>query len=171
MVSPTTEARVAALLDVLDEDIRHLESTISRLDTLRSLLIKRDNAALEKLLEDIRRQADAHGANERKRQQLRRDLAVDLGCAEGDLTLSMLQGKLTGAAGAAVADRQVRLQSLAAQLRREYTLTVLLLRDCTRFNRSLLRAFLGSAGRGGTTYSPAGVEQHPTGAALMSMEL
>jgi hypothetical protein len=179
MVSPTIEVKIAALVDVLDEDIRHLESALSRLDTLRTLLVKREDDALEKLLGDIRQQTDVYRANDQKRQQLRRDLAMDLGCTEGDLTLSKLQGELAGQTradvprygGAALADRQARLRSLAAQLKREYTLTVLLLRDCTRFNRSLLRAFLGSGGRGGATYSPTGAEKHQAGAALMSMKL
>ena len=179
MVLPTIEVKMAALADVLDEDIRHLESTLSRLDTLRTLLVKREDDALEKLLGDIRQQTDAYRANEQKRQQLRRDLAMDLGCTEGDLTLSKLRGELAGQTrpeaqhrcGATLADRQARLRSLAAQLKREYTLTVLLLRDCTRFNRSLLRAFLGLGGRGGATYSPTGAEKYQTGAALMSMKL
>jgi hypothetical protein len=171
MISPTMETQLAALLDVLDEDIRHMESTLSRLDTLRSLVIKREDAALERLLDEIRQQADAYRSNEQKRQQLRRGLAAGLGCPEGDLTLSKLRDELVGQARAAVADRQVRLQALAARLKREHTLTVLLLRDCTRFNRSLLQAFFGSGGRGGTTYSPSGAAKHQTGASLVSMKL
>jgi hypothetical protein len=172
------EAGIAALLDVLDEDIRHLESTISRLDTLRSLLIKRDNGALEKLLDGIRQQADAYKTNEHKRQQLRSDLAADLGCTQRDLTLSKLQGELAGPTcpdtqrrcGAALADRQTRLRSLAARLKREYTLTMLLVRDCTRFNRSLMKVFFGSGGRGGARYSPTGAAKHEIGTTLMSMQ-
>ena len=178
MVSPTTEIKIAALLEVLDEDVRHLESALLRLDLLRSLLIRRENATLEQLLGDIQRQAEAYRAIEQKRQQLRKDLALDLGCAEGELTLSRLRKELTRPTcseaqrrgGAAVADRQARLRSLAAQLRREHALTALLLRDCARFNRSLLRVFLGSAGRGCATYSPTGATQRDSGAALMSIQ-
>ena len=186
MVLSTMEAPIAALLDVLDEDIRHLESTMSRLDMLRSLLIKRDHAALEKLLDEIRQQADAYKTNEHKRQQLRRALAADLGCPERDLTLSILQKELAGPAGpdaqprraaalcaecgAALADRQARLRSLAARLTREYTLTMLLVRDCARFNRSLMNVFFGSGGRGGARYSPTGAAKHEIGTTLMSMQ-
>jgi hypothetical protein len=179
MISPALETGITSLLPVLDEDIRHLEGTLSRMDTLRSLLIKREEAALEKLLDEIRRQADTYKANEQKRQQLRRDLAADLGCAEGDLTLSKLQRELIGPSrpgaeqrwGAALADRQARLRSLAIQLKREYTLTVLLVRDCLRFNRSLMQAFFGSGGKGGATYSPTGTAKHDIGTMLMSMQL
>jgi hypothetical protein len=178
MVSPTGESKIMALLEVLDEDVRHLESALSRLDLLRSLLIRRENAALEQLLGDIQQQAEAYRAIEQKRQQLRKDLAADLGCTEGELTLSRLRKELTGPAcseaqrrrAAAVAERQTRLRSLAAQLKREHTLTALLLRDAARFNRSLLRIFLGFASRGCTTYTPTGVTQRDSGAALMSIQ-
>jgi hypothetical protein len=178
MVSPTGESKIMALLEVLDEDVRHLESALSRLDLLRSLLIRRENAALEQLLGDIQQQAEAYRAIEQKRQQLRKDLAADLGCTEGELTLSRLRKELTGPAcseaqrrrAAAVAERQTRLRSLAAQLKREHTLTALLLRDAARFNRSLLRIFLGSMGRGCATYTPTGATQRDPGAALMSIQ-
>ncbi len=171
MASPMIEAKTTALLAVLDEDLRHLESVLSRLDTLRILLIKRDDAALEQLLGDVRQEGDVYRLNEQKRQQLRRGLAAELGCREGELTLSKLRGCLVGGVRDAVADRQARLRALAAQLRHQHTLTVLLLRDCTRLNRSLLHAFFGSSGRGGTTYSATGTEKRPTPEALMSMEL
>ena len=171
MVWSALETKMAGLLDVLDEDHRHLESTLSRLETLRSLLIKRDDAALERLLSEIRQEAAAYQANERKRQQLRRDLAAELGCAVGDLTLSRLRGELTGPSRAAVVDRQARLRSLATQLKREYTLTALLVRDCSRFNQALVNALFGIGGRGGATYRPTGATFHPTGATLMSTQL
>jgi hypothetical protein len=178
MVSAIIESKIAALLEVLDEDVRHLENALSRLDLLRSLLIRRESAALEQLLDDIRQQAEAHRAIEQKRQQLRQDLALDLDCTEGELTLSRLRKELTGPAcsdtqrrcGAAVAERQARLRSLAAQVRREHTLTALLLRDCARLNRSLLRVFLESGGRGCATYSPTGTARHDAHAALMSIQ-
>ena len=178
MVSLTVENKVAALLEVLDADARHLESALARLDLLRSLLIRREDAALEQLLSEIHQQADAYRAIEQKRQQLRKDLALDLGCTESELTLSRLRKELAGPTcseaqrrcGAAVADRQARLRSLAAQLRHEYTLTALLLRDCARFNRSLLRVFLGSASRGCATYTPTGATHRDPSAALMSIQ-
>jgi len=159
------------LLEVLDEDIRHLEQTLSSLDALRSLLIKRREADLEELLGAIRRQAEAYRPNEQKRRQLRQDLAADLGCDPGAVTLSRLQGELTEPLRTALAQRQVRLRSLAARLKQEYTLTVLLLRDCSRLNRSLLQALCGTAGRGGATYTPSGAARPPVAATLMSTQL
>ena len=179
MTSPAMDNQVAALLDVLDADIRHLEDTLTRLDRLRSLLVKKEQSALEGLLEEIRQQTQAYQANEQRRQVLRGELAATLGCSPGELTLSKLREELTAPGcseaerrcGAGLAPRQARLRSLTAQLRREHTLTVLLIRDCTRFNRSLLRLFFESGGRGSTTYRPNGTAEHQTSVSLVSMQL
>jgi len=183
MALPTTKAhpqrvelrsdihpQVTALLDVLDEDIRHVEATLVRLDALRGLLIKRDDGALEKLLEETRRQGETYVATELRRQELRQDLARLLGRKERELTVSSLLTHVTGPLGAALAERQARLKILIARLKREHTLTALLISDCRRFNRSLLQLFLGPAAKAGTTYSPAGTAKHPTGTALLNMQ-
>jgi len=168
---PETQARVAALLGVLDEDVRHIEATLLRLDALRSLLIKRDDEALQKLLEEIHEQGESYAATESRRQALRRELAADLGLPEGDLTLSGLLSRLQGQDRASVGERQAKLKFLIARLKREHTLTSLLVADCAKFNRSLLRVFLGPAGKTGTTYSPTGAARHPTGVTLLNMQL
>ncbi len=82
----------------------------SRLDTLRVLLIKKEDAALQRLLEEVRRQAETYQANEQKRQQLRRELAADLGCTPGEVTLSQLAAERPGstATGRAAALRSRR---------------------------------------------------------------
>ena len=164
------EARVAALLSVLDEDIRHVEATLLRLDRLRGLLIKRDDGALEVLLEEIRQEGETYGTTERRRQEIRRDLAADLGCEERDLTLSVLLTRLTKDRRAAMEERQTRLKTLIGRLKREHTLTTLLITDCARFNRALLQVFFGPAVKTGTMYSPAGVAKHATGTALLNMQ-
>jgi hypothetical protein len=140
------------------------------------LLIRRENAALEQLLSEIHQQADAYRRSSKNDSSFGR--ALDLGCTEGELTLSRLRKELTAPTGSeaqrrlagAVADRQARLRSLAAQVRREHSLTALLLREAARFNQSLLRIFLGSAGRGCATYSPTGTAHRDAGAALMSIQ-
>lgn len=169
-LSPATETKITALLDVLDADIRHVEMVLSRLDALRGLLIKRDDGGLECLLEDIQRQSEARLANEQKRQTLRGELAAELGCRGEELTLSVLRGKLAGPSRSALAERQTRLKTLVEQLKREHTLTTLLIADCARFNRSLMRAFLGLTGRGSMMYGPSGAAQPQGGAALMNLQ-
>jgi len=169
MTLPLMETTIQALLEVLDEDIRHVETVLSRLEALRALLIKRDDAGLEKLLEDIRRQAETYAANGQKRQSLRNDLAAHFGWNERDVTLSRLQGQLTGPSRAALMGRQARLKSLIEQLKREHTLTTVLLADCARFNRLLMQALFGVSGKGNMTYSPTGAAKHPSDMPLMSL--
>jgi flagellar biosynthesis/type III secretory pathway chaperone len=171
MTLPTMEAKVRMLLDVLDEDIRHVETVLVRLDALRALLVKRDDGGLEKLLEEIHRQAETYADNEQKRQGLRRDLAVQLGCRESDLTLSRLREQISGHNRTAIEERQARLKSLVEQLKREHKLTTLLIADCTRFNRSLMRALFGAGDKGSMTYGPSGAAKHQAGTTLMSLQL
>jgi hypothetical protein len=165
------KTEVEALLGVLDEDIRHVEAVLLQLDTLRALLIKRDDKGLEGLLDAIHRRADCYAANEQKRQALRRELAAHLGCSPSALTLSTLKRQLPEHTRSAVAERQVRLQTLLQQLQREHTLTTFLIADCTRFNRSLVRAIFGQSGSGAMTYGSTGAARAPAGAALMSLRL
>jgi hypothetical protein len=166
-----TERRIDVLLHVLDEDIRHVEAVLTRLDTLRTLLLKRDDKGLENLLEEIRQQADTYAAHEQKRQVLRGELAAELGCRPNDLTLSKLKGQLSGPHRTALAERQTRLRALIAQLQREHMLTTLLIADCARFNRALRRALFGLLGHENVTYRPTGAAQPQGGASLMSLQL
>lgn len=171
MTSSAVETKVERLLAVLDEDVRHLETTLVQLDTLRGLLIKRDDATLDQLLGEIRGRTEAYTENEQLRQTLRADLGSALGCDAGRLTLSKLQSMLPQSQRAALALRQKKLRSLVAELKREYTLTVVLVSDCARFNRTLMRAFFGSGSQAGVIYSPSGQARQQTNATLMSLQL
>jgi hypothetical protein len=171
MTSSAVEMNVERLLAVLDEDVRHLETTLVQLDTLRGLLIKRDDAALDQLLGEIRGQTEIYAENEQTRQMLRAELASALGCDTSRLTLSKLQSMLPEPRRAALAERQKKLRTLIAELKREYTLTAVLLSDCARFNRTLVRVFFGSGGRAGVIYNPSGQARQQTDATLMSLQL
>jgi len=164
------QTQVTALLDVLDEDIRHVEDTLVRLDTLRELLIKRDNDALEKLLVETRKQSENYVATELRRQGVRRDLAKELGWTERDLTVTKLLPHVAEPLAGALTERQTRLKALISRLKREHTLTAMLILDCRRFNRSLLDVFLGPAAKTGAVYSPTGSVRPPTGTALLNMQ-
>jgi hypothetical protein len=171
MASAPTAAKVDALLTVLDEDIRHTQTSLSLLDALRSMLIKRDDVALERLLNDLRREAEVHLANERRRQNVRQELADEMGCAVQSVTLSVLKDRLSGDRQAAVVERQMRLKSLTAELKREHALTTMLVADCARFNRSLIRMFFGLDGKGKMTYGANGTAKHQAGTALVNLHL
>jgi hypothetical protein len=171
MTSPAVKKKVEQLLAVLDKDIRHIEMTLSQLDALRSLLIKRDDAALERLLGEIRDRAETDAANQQTRQMIRADLARAIGCGDDPLTLSKLQAALSEDQQAAVAARQERLKSLIVELNRQYTLTAVLVSDCSRFNRMLLRTFLGQSGHSGVVYSPNGASRQQISTAVMNLQL
>ncbi len=171
MTPSAVETKVERLLAVLDADIRHLETTLVQLDTLRGLLIKRDDAALEQLLGEIRGRSEAYAANEQTRQMLRADLALALGCGTGRLTLSKLQSMLPEPQRAAVVSRQEKLRSLIEELRREHRLTVALVSDCAQFNRTLVRTLFGAGSQTGILYSPSGQARQQTNTTLMSLQL
>ncbi|MBN1359562.1 MAG: flagellar export chaperone FlgN [Sedimentisphaerales bacterium] len=169
MASIPTPAKVEALLAALDEDIRHAKASLVLLDTLRSLLIKRDETALEALLQDLRREGEVHAENERRREGIRRQLAEELHCGVGQVTLSALKDKLSGERQMAVLERQRRLKSLTADLKREFTLTAVLVADCARFNRSLMRVIFGLEAKGNMTYGANGAARRQAAAALVNV--
>ena len=171
MISSAVETKVERLLAALDGDVRHLETTLAQLDALRGLLIKRDDAALDQLLAEIRGRTEAYAANEQTRQMLRVDLAAALGCDAHRLTLSKLQSMLPEPQRVAVASRQKKLRSLIADLKREYMLTAALVSDCVRFNRTLMRTFFGPGSQAGVLYSPSGQTRQQTNTTLMSLQL
>ena len=162
--------RAATLLEVLDEDIRHVEATLLRLDTLRGLLIGGRCGAGEAPGGHPAGRARRTPPRNAGRQQLRRDLAADLGCQENELTLSELLTNWRGRAGAALAERQTRLKTLTAQLKREHTLTVLLSR-IVRVQSVAPACFLRPGRQDRHNLQPHRRRQAPDGMALMSMQL
>jgi len=169
MTSGLMETKVDALLEALDEDIRHMESTLSQLDALRALIVKRDDAALEELLHGLRNEAESRMAGVQRRESLRKELAAELNVDRGTMTLSVLQEALSGPRRQAVADRQARLKTLIVRMKREYALTSALVTDCARFNRSLMHMFFGLNGKGDTTYSATGSARRHAEASLVNL--
>jgi len=170
MTARSIETKVEALLTVLDDDIRHTEATVAQLDTLRALLIKRDEAALEELLRQLRQQGQTQGVREQRRQALCRELADALGCGATGLTLSVLQKALSGPQRAAVADRQSQLKIRITKLKHEYRLTHALVIDCARFNRSLMRVFFGADSVRRTTYGATGLAKHQSDMTMVNLQ-
>ena len=74
------ESKIDDLLIVLDEDIEQIKRNLDILDQLRSLVIKHDESSLRELLENIRSRPNSYKENELKRQSLRKDLSLALGC-------------------------------------------------------------------------------------------
>lgn len=153
------EEKIDELLVVLDEDIRNVRESLSRLDELRGLVVKRDEPALAGLLETIRGEADSYRSCELKRQSMRKELGVILGCEVEQVTLSRFEGILAGEKKAQVAKRKAELRSLTGKLKKEHLKTTMLLSDCARFNGALLRGVLELGRTGAITYTSAGSTQ------------
>ena len=162
--------KIDRLLAVLDNDIRHMEETLSRLNELRALVIKRDDVSLRKLLENIQAEANNYRDNELKRRMLREELAVAFGCGIEQMTLSRLEAELSGEKKDEVARRKIKVQILAGRLKKEHLNTALLLSDCARFSRTLLKNIFELGSSGVMTYSPRGYAEHGTNRAFVNLQ-
>ena len=148
---------VDQLLGILDQDIDRLSMTLSMLDDLRGMLIKRDDAGLGKLLEDARLQSAQFTSVERSRQQIRAKLASLVGCTPAEMTLTALSEILTGQMRDDVLNRRQQLGDLVEKMQGEHMSTSMLIGECSRFNRLMLQSLFGGKSEG-TTYNRAGVK-------------
>jgi len=164
------EGKVDELLAVLDKDIRHIHDTLSQLNELRSLVIKRDDTALAKLLGSIRAEADSYAANESKRQSIRRELAGAFSCNVKQMTLSRLETLLPEQKKVQISDRKASLRALIKELKKEHSSTAMLLSECARFNSLLLRAIFDVGKTGTVTYSPNGAAKQQIDTALVNLQ-
>jgi hypothetical protein len=164
------EKKADELMAVLDKDARHLEQSLSRLTELRSLVIKRDDAALGRLIDEIRTESDHYTANELKRQSIRKELAIALGCSFDRMTLSKLEPHLPQAKRTQVARMKTRLASLTKDLKKEHLNTTLLLSECARLNNMLLNGIFNSGGTGGLVYNADGAARRQTDKAFINLQ-
>jgi len=150
------EDKINELLVVLDKDIQHIQDSLSRLNELRSLVIKRNDADLGKLLESIQTESDGYRSHELKRQSIRKELANALDCNFEQVTLSGLEAVLPEEQKVQVATRKVQLRALTEELKKEHLSTVMLLSDCARFNRQLLKSVFDLGKMGVVYYNSKG---------------
>lgn len=166
------EDKVRELLDVLEKDIKHIEQSLSRLSELRALVVKRDNTSLEKLLNQIRADAQEYEANEMSRKLVREQLADILGCDYKQVTLSRLEEIVSKDSRAVIAQYKSRLSTWIKQLGKEHKSTMMLISDLSRFNKVLLNSiFEKSRPDDGTTYDAGGTAQRQSDAAFLSFQL
>jgi len=158
------------LFGILDEDIRHIRGNLSRLNELRSLVVKRDDTSLRKLLESIQYDSNSYKDNELKRRLLLKELATAFDCGFEQMTLSRLEVELSGEKKAEVTERKRELQTLAEKLKKEHLSTAMLLSDCARFNSALLRSVLELGQAGTITYSPNGSAERQANSAFVDLQ-
>jgi len=150
------QEKVDELLVVLDSDIRHIRECLASLNELRSSVVKRDDAALARLLDRIRIESDGYRANELKRQSIRKELAPILGCSVEQMTLSRLETVLPKETGAQISRIRAELKPLVNEFKKEHLSTMLLLSECARFNGLLLASILDLGKTEMLVYSPKG---------------
>jgi len=164
------EDKVDELLVVLDRDIRHIQERLSQLNELRSLVIKRDDVALGRLLESIQAKSQSYSENESKRRSIRKELATALGCTFERVTLSRLEAELPEEKKAQITPRKTELGSLIKELKKEHLSTMLLLSECARFNRLLLNSIFDLGRTGMLTYNSNGATSRGADTAFVSLK-
>jgi hypothetical protein len=148
--------KVDELLEVLDRDIHHVQQNLSWLNELRALLIRRDDAALARLMDKIRLESDSYKTNELRRQSLRKELADIFQCPFEQMTLSRLEAVLPQETVEQVVQKRAQLKPLVDQLKKEHLGTMLLLAECARFNNLLLTSIFELGKTGMLVYGPGG---------------
>ena len=134
---------VDELLDILDEDAEQIKVTLERLDRLRASVIKRDEEDIKALLDTVRQDDTGYNLIEKRRQEICRELAEILGCSFEQINMTRLRSVLSEEKALMVAEKQHELKSLVEKLQIEHTCTTMLLKECARLNRMLLRSILG----------------------------
>ena len=164
------EDKVDELLAALDKDSRHIQESLLKLNELRSLVVKRDDAALGRLLESIQTESGSYRSHELKRESIRKDLADALGCNLEQMTLSAIEASLPEEKKAQVTRMKAKLKSLITELKKEHLSTALLLSECTRFNNLLLKSIFDLGKSDVVYYNSNGATRRQTDTALVNLQ-
>lgn len=172
MVSSNSELEVLAdeLCVVLDKDIAHIELTLERLDSLRGAVIRRDEYGLRALLERIQTEGTEYKLVEAMRDGIRGRLAILMGLDFEQMNLSALCSVLEGERQVAVFSRREILTELTNKLRMEHSCTMILLRECSRLNKAMLKGMFGR-GNETVTYTSGGIAQWEIQNEMVNMRL
>ena len=164
------EDKVDELLVCLDKDIQHIEQNLSHLNELRSLVIKRDDVALSRLLESIQAGADSYKSHELYRQSIRKELASALDCNPEQMTLSVLEISLPKTKRAQITQMKAKLRSLIEEFKKEHLSTALLLSECARFNNLLLKSIFDIGKTETVYYNSNGATKRQSDMAFVNLQ-
>ena len=162
---------IEQLLDVLDTDIENINRNLSALNQLRSLVVKRDNDCLAQLLKKIQTDACGYKNNVSKRKEIRKKLADLLGRPVEKITLTSLAQILPAEKSKLLTERKEKLTQLLKQLNNEYYATAMLLSECARFNRILLKTLFNNKSPETVTYDAEGSARRYSDSAFVNMKL
>jgi flagellar biosynthesis/type III secretory pathway chaperone len=141
------------------------------LNKLRSLVIKRDDVGLGRLLEIIKTESNNYKKNESERHKIRKELANALGWDAKKMTLSALEANLPKEKKAQITTIKKKLMSLITELKKEYLSTTLLLSECTRFNNKLLKSIFDFGKNEMVYYNSNGATKRQTDTAFVNLQL
>jgi hypothetical protein len=164
------DSLVEELFAILDADIEYIEAVLTDLNELRAGVIKRDETALEQLLESIGRRQNKREVIENRRQAFRHAAAVILRCRCGEVNLSRFMAHLPMTQREKAAQQKTKLEQMVNKLKKEYMATAILLNECSRFNRMLIDGILGSCCRGPTMYNAGGMTQRQDGSGFVTLQ-
>jgi hypothetical protein len=146
---------VDELLNILDEDSSQVKVTLERLNRLRAAVIKRDEEDIKALLDTVMEDEPCYSRVETRRQEIRKELAEILGCTFEQMNLTYLCSKLPEEKSIMIADKQHELRGLTEKLRIEHMCTSMLLKECARLNKMLLKSIF-SESKESVTYNSVG---------------
>ncbi len=166
----TTELTNTAmkLIETLDRDIAHLNSTLGHLDKLRMFVIKRDDRSMDELLGTIRKEVDAYKCIEKQRHILAQRLSKLLAFEKAEFNLTILCEHLQFETSQQLEEKIESLRFFMARLRKEHAATVTLIADCARLNSMLLNAIFGPS-RPTVGYGRSGSIKRMDQAAFMNL--
>jgi len=158
------------LLTFLNERQAGLEQVLERLNALRAAVIRRDEATLSHLFEQVQQDTDRQQKTEEAQKRLERRLTETFTELTGPMRLSRLCAVLPEEFCTIVRTKQKGMLALVNRVRNEHQATVMLLRECARCNRQLLNAILGQKHQS-VTYNPQGQSQRDVHRSLVSAKL
>jgi len=165
------EDKVDRLLTCLDQDMQNMQESLLHLNEMRKFVIKRDEAALGKLLENIQAGAGCYRKQELNRKSIRKELADTLGCDIEQMTLSALEAGLPQAKRKQITQMKEKLRSTSAELKKEYSSTALLLSECARFNNLLLKGIFGLGKKDSIHYNSNGETRRQIDTAFVNLQI
>ena len=164
------EDKINEMVVCLDKDIEYIQKNLSNLDLLRTLVIKRDDAALYRLLENIQSEVENHKQHELQRQSIRKELAKYFSCTVGEMTLSKLALSMTESERIRIVQQKEKLRALVRKLKIEHASTARLLTESARFNNMLLKSIFDIGNADMVYYSANGISKIQSESAFVNMK-
>ncbi len=162
---------VDRLLETLDEDICYVHVSLERLNRLRKAVIKREETSLKEMIELIQNDRMNYRHIENRRIELRKRIASLLGMNHDQVNMTRLCEIIEEPRRGLLKEKQKELNETVPKFRAEHTSTILLLRECARFNGLLLKAVLGDRQETSTYNSGGDVATHRSGERFVSFRV